>query len=326
VLLYDFPLYLSSLIARDGWTRIANRTERLEQSPDGRGFICPGKWMSWLHASNVFPMLGRFILHRALAQWPIRFSDQTPSSGRPEISFIIPFRGTARLPQLLMTVRSILAQRGAAVECLVVEQSAVNEIAGLPAGVRHIYLSHPDDPVAWRKSWAFNVGVRQAAAPVVVCHDADIPVPCDYAGEILALINRGYESVSIQRFLLRLDEKDTAAVIRNGIVPSATPEDIWQNWVGGTIALTREAFFRIGGFDERFIGWGGEDMEFFERCATLKQYRFGYLPFLHLWHPHQEGKFYAGKEQTLAFMNDVLAISPEQRIEELKAKAMLNDE
>ena len=39
---------------------------------------------------------------------------------------------------------------------------------------------------------------------------------------------------------------------------------------GGTIALEREAYFEIGGYDECFVGWGGEDNEFFQRCQTTK--------------------------------------------------------
>ena len=43
----------------------------------------------------------------------------------------------------------------------------------------------------------------------------------------------------------------------------------------------------IGGFDEGFVDWGGEDDEFYDRCGLLGHCRSGYLPFLHLWHPPQ---------------------------------------
>ena len=84
------------------------------------------------------------------------------------------------------------------------------------------------------------------------------------------------------------------------------------------MALTREAFFRIGGFDERFVDWGGEDNEFYDRCTTLRRYPYGYLPFLHLWHPPQESKLSGARERAVLFMNELLALPPDERIRALR--------
>ncbi len=72
-----------------------------------------------------------------------------------------------------------------AVEVIVVEQGVEQEAEGLPGSVQYIHLPHPQDPEGWYKSWAFNVGVSQAQADIVVCHDGDILVPTHYADEII---------------------------------------------------------------------------------------------------------------------------------------------
>ena len=59
---------------------------------------------------------------------------------------------------------------------------------------------------------------------------------------------------------------------------------------GGSIAISRQTFFEIGGFDEAFLGWGGEDNEFWDRAQSRRVWPYAYLPFVHLWHELQSGK------------------------------------
>jgi GT2 family glycosyltransferase len=59
---------------------------------------------------------------------------------------------------------------------------------------------------------------------------------------------------------------------------------------GGSFGMARDAFFDIGGFDESFVGWGGEDNEFWERAQTRSVWPFGYVPLVHLWHEPQPEK------------------------------------
>ena len=106
-------------------------------------------------------------------------------------------------------------------------------------------------------------------------------------------MNRQEEVVFPQRFLFYFSSDATSRVLneqRVDCISSYTPEVVKQNWTGGTLAISGDAFFRIGGFDEEFIGWTGEDRQFYDRCQTLHGWFFGYVPFLHLWHPPQIGR------------------------------------
>lgn len=53
------------------------------------------------------------------------------------------------------------------------------------------------------------------------------------------------------------------------------------------IAIGRETFDEVGGFDEGFIGWGYEDVDFANRCATVAPIRRVSGPVRHLWHGHR---------------------------------------
>lgn len=335
VLVLDFPRYARALswnIARGdatgaGWMMLRNRNEVLLANPDGPGVRCDWEGTSDLHACQMLPAWGMSIMRRALAQWPIRRSTTPPVTDGPQISVVIPHRGSERSALLIATLQSLFAQKGVAVECIVVEQGPTVELTSLPAGVRHIHLPHPTDRDGWYKSWAYNVGVRAARASIVVCHDGDILVPEDYAAELLRIFaERECEVVFAQRFLFYLSQSHTAAVLRGGGLAKHPPERVVQNWRGGTLAIRRDAFFRIGGFDESFEGWTGEDDEFYDRSLVLAGWRYGYLPFVHLWHSPQPAKFTEQRIRNVEYTNMVLETPRERRVDLLRARqSWIND-
>src|ERR1043166_1753646 len=124
---------------RGDWLNIRNRRESIENN--GRGVRCHWRFTSDLHIANVFPVAGAWLMRRTLKRWPIALRDApTPRQGPAEVSFLLGHRRTARLPPLPATLRSVAAPRGAAVECIVVEQSGAQEVRGaLPPWVRYLH-------------------------------------------------------------------------------------------------------------------------------------------------------------------------------------------
>jgi hypothetical protein len=323
----DWPRFEIGL--HRSWTRIRNRHERLIESPSGRGVACQWRWTSDLHVAKVFPSLGKRLMTRALADWPISFAD---APGRPEgnvrVSFVIGHRGMQRARHLLATLAAIAAQRGPRCECIVVEQSMDAEVRPLlPAWVRYVHTPLPKPDMPYCRSWALNVGARVAEGKVLVLHDNDMLVPEGCAAELWNRCTEGYEVINLKRFIFYLTERhshDVASGLRLGIVQ--TPEVIMQNAeAGGSIALTREAFFAIGGYDESFVGWGGEDNEFWERAQTRRVWPYGYLPLVHLWHPAQPRKQDPANPNARRQV-ERSAIPTEQRIRELAARPFGNPE
>jgi hypothetical protein len=109
-------------------------------------------------------------------------------------------------------------------------------------------------------------------------------VPAGMAESLVSLINRGIDAVRIPRLIFYIDQPESehiwteyrfdgvgkvARVIQNNRTP---------------VAVTREAYFKIGGHDESFFGWGGEDDEMMDRLRTLTIGEGAFLPFVHLWH------------------------------------------
>lgn len=329
VLLKDLGRYALALYGpgcrrspNSGWLQLRNRRERLTPNPSGPGVRCEWVWGSELHACHVLPRLGQRLIKSTLYDWPIRFAPSPQGSSGPKVSFLFAHGGYDRLPQLRQVIRAVFAQRGVRVECIVADMSPESIEPELPIGVKHLYIDTRSLPAGWYKAWAFNIAARRATGDILVFQDGDVCVPTRYAAELArTVLSEGYDVASIQRFLFYLDEPSTQMTYWEGDIPENTrPIRVLQNWKGGTIALAREAFFALGGFDEGFVDWGGEDDEFFDRCSALRHCRYGYLPFLHLYHPPQPDRRAPDNVNVSQALPMRLALGREERIAELRSR------
>lgn len=322
VMLREWPRYRHLLGASgSSYLALCNRNERLEVAPGGKGYRCDWQWTSDLHAPKILPSLGTSLMKRALDEHPVRRAAMPERIGEPpDVTFVIGHRGVDRLPLLLATLESIAGQKNVSIECLVVEQDSQNRIgAELPSWVRHIHTPPPAADMPYCRSWTFNVGARNARGAVLVLHDNDMVVPADYTARLLEHVVDGYEAVNLKRFGFYLSEKHTDSVLsgRAGLTDQP-PQSIVQNLEGGgSVAITRAAYERIGGFDESFVGWGGEDNEFWERAQTLRVWPYAYMPIVHLWHAPQAGK-YGPDNPTLNRYQALAAIPASGRIAQLR--------
>ncbi len=330
VALLDVPTFCSALRQESttrngqagGWISLCNRIERLTSNPSGPGVHCNWQWGSELHACQVWPRLGLELMRAAFRQWPIRFANGPRCRSGPRISFVFAHSGRDRVKQLCRTIRSVFAQQEVQVECIVVGQSPSPVEGTLPDGIVFRHLDKETLPPGWYKSWAYNVGARIATGEVLVFHDGDVCAPERYGAEVArAILQDGYDVASLQRFLFYLNRETTRrAEAEDSLGIRCFPERVFQNWKGGTIAIRREAFFEIGGFDEGFVDWGGEDDEFYDRCGALSHCRFGYIPFVHLWHRPQQDRKLADNPNISRIMPWRMQIPASERICELTAR------
>lgn len=304
----------------DRFLALCNRHEVLEPAPQDCGYNCCWAFTSHLHAPTVLPSLGQRLLQRCLEYAPIaQRSDPPAFSTAPQVSVLIGHRGLERLPLLLATLESLAGQRQVSFECLVIEHSDHGGIRGqLPGWVRHHHCRVPPG-TPYNRSQTFNVGAQLAKAPVLLLHDNDMLVPADYLSRILQRLALGYAVVNPKRFIFYLSRQHSVALLAGtSTAVDHPPEAIVQNLeAGGSMAITRQAFEQIGGMDEGFVGWGGEDNELWDRCLTLPTWIWGYEPIVHLWHGPQPLK-QRSDNPNLERYYQRLAIPTDQRISELK--------
>ncbi|WP_295456007.1 galactosyltransferase-related protein [uncultured Thiodictyon sp.] len=318
----ELILRAPSIAARLGltWLDLHNRRESISRVDAGRARVCNWHDSSLFTACRLFPAIGGRLLRHCLKEWPVAFRDGlTAPDGRPDVSIIIPFRGTARLPQLRCCLANLCAQQGVAVEIILVEQSWEPLLADavLP-GVRYLHTQCVTPDMPFNRSWAMNVGARHALGDCLIFHDGDLLAPATYAATALDLMRRGYHGARLPRLIFYLDQ-DTSAPIQAENAMPATDMRIGEVRANcrATLVMDRQAYWRIGGHDESFSGWGGEDDELLERAATLHFYPGAFLPFIHLWHPSQPEK-HSGMIEREQFTAQKLKIPVAQRIASLR--------
>jgi hypothetical protein len=314
-LIHDWPRY-RQVRASGHWELMHNRDETV--TADGRGVFCPWEFTSDLHIANVFPSTGAALMRMALSQWPVVMRDAPEAAEEPVVSFVIGHRGVSRLQHLLMTLRSIAGQSGVAIECIVIEQDRERLIESrLPPWVRYTFTCSDTD---YNRSATLNEGVGRARGEIVILHDGDTLVPSRYAYEVLAHAREGAEFVDLKRFVFYLRPDETERLFGSGEPPVAVPSTVTQNGKGVSIAASKRAYIDIGGYDDEFVGWGGEDNDFWDRArAHGNVYEFGYLPMIHLHHEAQKGK---GERAAPAVKRyyDIRSIPPEERITRLRER------
>lgn len=153
------------------------------------------------------------------------------------------------------------------------------------------------------KTRALNNAAKKATGQVLVILDADAYIPGRVIQECADMIVESPYPLWFvpYRHLFRLNKRVTKEIIASDpkdplrLPTPPRPEDIdhtgqhssYGHRYGAMITIIpREAIYTIGCFDERFKGWGGEDVALLRALDTLygKHKTTGNAVF-HLWHP-----------------------------------------
>jgi predicted glycosyltransferase involved in capsule biosynthesis len=147
----------------------------------------------------------------------------------------------------------------AGVEVLLIEQDKHSKISHLNLKAKHIFTK---SNMPFNKSWAFNVGLKYSNSNIIVFGDSDLIMEPNQFIAALTIMNQ-YEMVNPYNSVIDLTQQESTLPIEQMIQvnrPGRGETDIQKVPLCGGICLFRkDVIYKIGGWNEDFWSWGGED-------------------------------------------------------------------
>ena len=212
------------------------------------------------------------------------------SSSVPAITYVVPFRNSHRKDEIVTVLDNIRAQKFPQIEIIVVEQDANNNIDVQSLMPSEYFHADGGGNLLFNKAIAFNTGMNNVKTHSVVLHDADMIVPSYYTKTIYSLLKK-YDACHIGSKVLYVSEKTTSQISVDKMVDEQLQCDrVVTYYEGGSLACNLDAYWKIGGFNEDYWGYGCEDCDFYSRLekGVDKFYGERSMDLLHLWHSRAE--------------------------------------
>jgi len=198
-----------------------------------------------------------------------------------------------REANLMATLRALSSITNLSVR--VIEQDRVPRLrTALPHPAADALFAY--NPGPFNKSWGFNVGVATTEAALLLFMDGDLLIPKGLTAAIDLVLGGRALAAKPYRHLIDLTQAESQQVItgaqqltlgRDRLTADRAAKGEFLVFCGGAFAIRRDTLLEAGGWDERFVGWGGEDDALSYRLerARVAAVQIDEAPALHLWHP-----------------------------------------
>ena len=210
------------------------------------------------------------------------------ASDVPAISVVIPFKDQGRSDDVETVIANLKSQKFPRIEIIIAEQDTSPK-APIDKCYPITHISVPNT-TNFNKAMAFNNGVLKAKYDKIILHDADIIVSSDYAKAISDALN-SYESCHLGAEVYYLSTASTDKLNnQHTLQPDYECGKVVTYFEGGSLGCTKTAYYKIGGFDEKFEGYGVEDCAFYANLnKSTKLLSSRTFKFFHLWHDRVVG-------------------------------------
>lgn len=222
-----------------------------------------------------------------------------PKGVTAQALIVIPFRDRtangSRLRNLLACLLSLRDQTAPreSYRVLVVESDDTPRWKDIVSPFADQHLFAPKRGL-FNKSWAVNTGVMddKGRAECICILDADVLVDRDFVRRNRERFERpGVMGYLTYRDMWNLDDSSTSRAIRQRLHGSRAAPNyeqlrafVLRRPPGACVWLRLSAFHTVGGMDERFEGWGGEDNDLTYRLDTYCAFDSYADPLLHMYH------------------------------------------
>lgn len=139
-------------------------------------------------------------------------------------------------------------------------------------------LVYKNNNIVFHKTLSVNNAVKQSFSDFIFLCDADMTLPIDFVDQYWANVSTEMCWFPICFSLYKDKPKDIK-----------TENGWWRATGTGMVGISKYNFLSIGGLDEKFKTWGGEDDDFLNRCKVkgFKINRANCTGLYHNWHAYK---------------------------------------
>lgn len=251
-----------------------------------------------------------------------KFENRTPrlfikpdaKSFVPKISYVIPCRDIDRSDSIKSVIMGVIGQSFPEIEIWLVEQDIISKIGpNKYPNINYIFVDGNGNSL-FNKSMAFNNGVDKCTSDCVILHDADMLSRVDYTKRVYELL-KNHESLHICGRVIYMNDASTNRTNAIGSVEHTVEfERIVGYFEGGSLACRRSTYWKYGGFNQDYWGYGVEDCDFFLRISNTKTWLCtNEFDLIHLWHGRTDG-WNDHHKQNKIVESKLLGLTTQQRI------------
>ncbi|MEE1650727.1 glycosyltransferase [Brachybacterium sp. J144] len=224
------------------------------------------------------------------------------------VSVIIGFKDWG-LERLELSVRSIHDSLSGIDHEVIISDYGSEDADSIAASAERVGARHEivETNGEWSRSRALNAGVRASRGEIILATDADMLFTPRSLSRVVEQIQQQPQEIVILQCRDLPIGYSHEVVSREGFdwERFASIGQIRPRWgMGGLVAITRENWERLRGWDERMHTYGGEDVDLGKRAQAFGS-RINWLDepgmgMFHIWHPSSGASAARSKEATAA--------------------------
>ena len=198
------------------------------------------------------------------------------------VGIVIPFLNSSpdRLDNLYFILKVL--KESPIKEIIVVEQVIDKSLIKLDSRFNHILVKSEYTHI--EKSRLINIGIQNLQANFLWMNDVDI---ChqDKFTKVLDCLRDDHIFIKPFKKFILLTKEQTDEFKQNRKLKISGTRIVLNGSGAGSFIFRKKEFIEIGGMDERYIGWGFEDMEFADRAGRIYPLvEYSNLIGIHLYH------------------------------------------
>jgi len=145
----------------------------------------------------------------------------------------------------------------------VVEQDTNTNLSSF--NIKHIKISFDNDAI--HKSTCYNIGVKSTNSKYLILADSDIVVNFDFLKRIEQHFDDNKLVIPFNKPFFMLNNTESEELIQTNILKGTIERQVVN--VSGIQMISRDSYYKIGGYDPQFVGWGPEDLAFFYKANKI---------------------------------------------------------